>query len=180
MPFHRWQVRITPQLSRKKILQWGRHAVLRVASPGYLVSLLSCHMQSCRCKPDWLTGDALRPLLELSMKECPAPGSYSGGDASSLSASRPPTGPTASAVVNLGVVGRGNKRINLQPVTAASGAPAGAGDAGGYTPAQCSHSLIACRSGRSCLEKHQYLVIAQQQEWGLPRRAAWRPVQTKA
>ncbi|CAK0783497.1 hypothetical protein CVIRNUC_006696 [Coccomyxa viridis] len=57
-------------------------------------------------------------------------GSYSGSDASSLSASRPPTGPTASAVVNLGVVGRGNKRINLQPVTAASGAPAGANAAG--------------------------------------------------
>ena len=131
---------------------------------------------------NWLTADTLRPLLELSMKECPAAGSYSGGDASSLSASRPPTGPTASAVVNLGVVGRGNKRINLQPVTAASGAPAGADAAGRCMPAQYSCSLIACRPGRSCLNQHQHLVSAWQQEYGLSRspEAAWRTLQTKA
>ena len=108
------------------------------------MSLLPCHMQSCGRKRDGLTADTLRPLLELSVKGCPAAGSYSGGGASSLSVSRPPTGPTASAVVNLGVVGRGNKRINLQPVAAASGAPAGADGAGGYMPAQCSHCLTAC------------------------------------
>ena len=118
---------------------------------------------------NWLTADTLRPLLELSMKECPAAGSYSGGAASSSSASRPPTGPTASAVVNLGVVGRGNKRINLQPVTAASGAPTGADAAGRCMPAQYSCCLIACRSGRSCLNQHQHLMIAWQQGYGLSR-----------
>ena len=48
-------------------------------------------------------------------------GSYSGGSASGSagqSSSGPPAGPTASAVVNLGVIGRGSKRINVQPVAA--------------------------------------------------------------
>ena len=81
--------------------------------------------------------DALRPLPKRSSKKgSGAAGSYSGGDAPSLSASRPPAGPTASAVVNLGVVGRGNKRINLQPGTATSGTPASADAAGRCMPAQ--------------------------------------------
>ena len=38
-------------IARKTTLQRGRDAVLQVASPGYLLLLLPCHMQPCRCKP---------------------------------------------------------------------------------------------------------------------------------
>ena len=61
---------------------------------------------------------------------CCAAGSFSGGASGSgqPGTAPPPSGPSASAVVNLGVVGRGSKRINLQPVAAA--APAGSDTAG--------------------------------------------------
>ena len=69
-----------------------------------------------------------------------ATGSFSGGASGSGQprAVQPPSGPSASAVVNLGVVGRGSKRINLQPVAAAA-LPAG-GDAAGDSPATSSSS----------------------------------------
>ena len=67
-------------------------------------------------------------------------GSFSGGASGSASA-QPSSEPTASAVVNLGVVGRGSKRINLQPIAAA--APAGASVAGGSptNPIDCGNCV---------------------------------------
>lgn len=99
-------------------------------------------------------------------------GSFSGGASGSASA-QPPSEPTASTVVNLGVVGRGSKRINLQPIAAA--APAGTNVAGGSptNPIDCgkcvykgSQYLLSCSvHGWSCsallLEQHCIKVVLQ-------------------
>lgn len=49
-----------------------------------------------------------------------------GGSGSSSAAPRPQQAAAPGGVINLGVVGRGSKRINLQPVSAAAAPSTGA------------------------------------------------------